>query len=76
MEKLEINSFVVFDLSSVSNAIYKSHYEELFPKGKLFIYLGEVKQMKGHCLLCDLDTGRITGLYHSENFREATEEEC
>jgi hypothetical protein len=76
MSKLKINSFVVFDENSTSKENYEKYYKETFPLDKLFIYLGEIKQAKGHCILCNLDTGKVIGMYHSENFREATEDEC
>lgn len=76
MSKLKINSFVVFDKKSCSKSDYEQYYKKTFPVGKLFVYMGEIKQAKGHCILCDLETGKIIGLYHIENFREATEDEC
>ncbi len=69
------NSFVVFDKKSCSNEDYIRYYKETFHE-RLFVYLGEVKQAKGHCILADLKSGMIIGLYHTENFREATEDEC
>lgn len=72
---LEINSFVVFDTDSISKDLYEEYFKDIFPKGKLFVYLGEIKQAPGHCILCDLDTGKITGMYHTVNFREATDDE-
>ena len=74
--KLTKNSFVVIDEKSCSKSDYKRYYKNDFPIGKLFVYLGKIKQAKGHCILCDLDTGKIIGIYHIENFREATEDEC
>ncbi len=72
---LKINSFVVFDEDSCSKEIYEQYYKSTFPKGKLFVYLGEIKQAKGHCILCDLSTGKIIEMY-TINFREATYDEC
>lgn len=73
---IPINSFVVFDIKSCSKEQYKKYYEETFPKGKLFIFLGEVLQTPGHCILLDLSTGKVIGLYHMMNFRLATQDEC
>jgi hypothetical protein len=73
---LKRNSFVVFDENSCSKEDYEKYYKTLFPTGKLFVYMGEIRQAKGHCILCDLDTGKIVGMYHTENFREATKDEC
>ena len=74
-KNLRVNSYVVFDKGSCSESIYDVYYKEFF-EGKLFIYLGEVKQCPGHCIISDLRDGKILGLYHTSNFREATEEEC
>lgn len=73
--KPRINSFVVFDENSCSKEDYEQYYKDIFPLGKLFVYLGEIKQIDEHCILCDLDNGKIIGMYHTDNFREATEDE-
>ena len=69
------NAFVVFDKKSCTEELYNQHFKEYF-EGKLFVYLGEIPQTPGHCILSDLKTGKIEGLWHTSNFREATEEEC
>jgi len=74
--ELKINSFVTFDEKSCDKTAYEKYYKELFPLGKLFVYLGEVLQAPGHCILADLDTGQIIGLYHTTNFRMANDDEC
>lgn len=74
--KPKINSFVVWDETSCSKEVYENYYKSTFPFGKLFVFLGEIKQAKGHCILCDLSTGKIIGMYHTDNFREATQDEC
>jgi hypothetical protein len=76
MSKIRVNSFVVFDIDSESKSNYNKYYKKTFPEGKVFVFLGEVKQCAGHCILCDLKTGKILGLYHTDNFREATKDEC
>lgn len=68
------NTFVVFDKSSCTSEIYEKYYKEIFDN-KLFIFLGEVTNAPGHCILVDLNTGLISGLYHTDNFRIATEDE-
>lgn len=75
-KELEINSFVVFDEESCTKEHYEKYYKEHFPLGKPFVYLGDIKHTKGHCILCDLDTGKIIGMYHTKNLREVTEDEC
>lgn len=74
-KELEINSFVIFDEESCTKDEYDKYYKELFPLGKMFVYLGEIKHTDGQCILCDLNTGKITGMCHTENFREAIEDE-
>ena len=74
-KELEINTFVVFDEESCTKDDYEKYYKEHFPYRKTFVYLGEIKQVKGHCILCDLNSGKIIGMCHTENFREATEDE-
>lgn len=75
MSKIRRNAFVIFDINSCSEEIYEKYFKDIFPLGKLFIFLGEIPQAKGHCILADLDSGKIIGMFHTSNFREATEEE-
>lgn len=51
---------------------YKNHYP--FKDGDHFLMLGEIENMPGHCAVVD-KSGRILWAYHTENFREPTEEE-
>jgi len=73
--KIRKNSVVVFDKDSIPSEVYAMYYAEKF-EGKTFIFLGEIPNCKGHCFLADLSTGLITGMWHTINFREATEDEC
>ena len=41
-----------------------------------FVFLGEVKQMPGHCVVAHTKTGQVHVGYHTDNFVELTEEEC
>ena len=72
--KIRQNAFVVFDTEHCPQDIYNDYYKEVF-EGKMFVFLGEIPQCPGHCILADLDTGNIVGMYHTDNFREATEDE-
>lgn len=74
MTKIRQYAFVVFDESTCAPGIYEKHYKEAF-EGKLFTFLGEVPNCPGHCILADLSSGQIYGMHHTDNFREATEEE-
>ena len=71
----EINSLVVFNKKSCSENDYKKYFKKIF-EGKLFVFLGEIKQCPNHCILADLQNGKIVGMYHTDNFIEATEDEC
>ena len=67
-----INSFIVFDKDSCSSEIYDQYYKEQF-EGKLFVFLGEIPNCPGHCIITDLNIGVIFGVCHTNNFREANE---
>lgn len=40
-----------------------------------FVFLGEIPNMRGHCVVMDRKTGKLHAGYHPENFREMTEDE-
>ena len=44
-------------------------------KDDVFIYLGEIPNMKGHGVFLGHRTGKIYSGYHIEDFRELTDEE-
>ena len=67
-------SYVIFDRNSCSDDVYEEYYKEKFGS-RLYIFLGEVPQCPGHCILADLKNSNIIGIYHTDNFREATEDE-
>lgn len=67
-------SMVIFDKTTCSANDWRTYYKETF-ENKIFVFLGTVAQTTEHCILGDLDTGKITGMYHTDNFREATDEE-
>ena len=72
MKSIKQNTFVVFNRESCTKKDYKKYFKKIFDK-KVFVYLGEIEQAPGHCILADLDTGKIIGLYHVDNFRKATD---
>ena len=41
-----------------------------FKKGSRFIYLGEIPNMEGHCVVSDVKTGKVITGYHVERFKE------
>ena len=67
-------AFVKFDQTTCSKEHWDQYYKATFGED-IFIYLGEVPNCPGHCILADLTSGKVIGMYHTDNFREATEEE-
>jgi len=67
------------------NALVKFDYKKLpeehhefypFKENQVYIFLGEIAQMPGHCIVIEMKSGKIFSGYHTENFTELTEEEC
>ena len=82
--KPELNSFVVFDFCALPERFHsEDDYErdedyELYYKhfeDKTYIFLGEIVQAPGHCILLDIDTGKVEAMHHTDNFRQLTEDE-
>ncbi len=46
-----------------------------FRRSRSYIFLGEIPNMRGHCVVAEQDSGRIYAGYHTEQFVELTEEE-
>lgn len=46
-----------------------------FRRGVAYLFLGEIPNMRGHCVVAEQESGRIYAGYHTENFVELTEEE-
>jgi len=53
----------------------KKNNDKRFGKDTFFIYLGEIPNMKGHCVIIGYTSGKIYSGYHLENFRLPTEDE-
>jgi len=64
-------SLVKFDFDGVSKA-YSDQCP--FKKGKSYIFLGEIPNMPGHCVIVDAPTKVHFG-YHTGDFVELSEEE-
>jgi len=41
-----------------------------------FVFLGEIPQMPGHCVVVDYESGKVYSGYHTENFIELKDDEC
>lgn len=46
-----------------------------FKKGKTYIFLGEIINMPGHCIVADYPSGYIFSGYHTDNFVELEPDE-
>ena len=46
-----------------------------FVQDESYIFLGEIPNMPGHCVVIDHKTGKIHSGYHIENFVEIPEED-
>ncbi len=40
-----------------------------------YVFLGEIPNMKGHCVVSDFKTGKIYSGHHTDHFTELTENE-
>ncbi len=45
-----------------------------FRRNQIFIFIGEIPNMPGHCVVVDKSSGRTHAGYHTENFKEIPEE--
>jgi len=50
-------------------------YATLFPSHENYIWLGEIPNMRGHCVVANFWSGRIYSGFHCDIFRLAKEEE-
>ena len=70
-KRTPVNTLIRFDYDSVPLE-YHSQYP--FTRKDVFLFLGEVRQMPGHCVVATKD-GRVVWGYHTENFVVVAEEE-
>jgi hypothetical protein len=86
MKTFESGTVVVFDPFSFEKSFWNNLSEEDkikyygslgygSDKKKFFIFLTEVKNAPGHCVLVDLDDNHIETMRHTYNFREVEDEE-
>jgi hypothetical protein len=73
-KKIRKLALVVFDKKSCTSEQYDQFYKEKFGNNS-FIFIGEIPNAPGHCVIYNFRTERIEGMYHTDNFREATSEE-
>lgn len=46
-----------------------------FKKEEVYVFLGEIPNMPGHCLVADRKSGKIHAGYHTESFTEIPDDE-
>ena len=46
-----------------------------FRRDRAYVFLGEIPNMRGHCVVAEQDSGRVYAGYHTDQFVELTEEE-
>ena len=47
-----------------------------FTADGVYVFLGEIPNMRGHCVVADHRTGKLYSGYHTENFVELPEDEA
>ena len=71
---MKINTMVKFDYNTLPIE-YKEEYIKTFPENEVYIFMGDIEQMPGHCILCNFKTGKMIIGYHTDNFIPLTEDE-
>ena len=46
-----------------------------FKKTAVYVFLGEIPNVPGHCVVIDAKIGKVYSGYHTENFREIPPDE-
>ena len=70
MRKVKFKQYevVVFEPS------YETDNGDYIQKGELVYFLGPIPNMPGHCLVASR-SGMVTGSFHLDDFRKATDDE-
>ena len=63
--------FALVKMADRNDFFYVSGYFD--PKDNVFIYLGEIPNMLGHCIVVGAFTGKVYSRIHIDNFVEITE---
>jgi hypothetical protein len=71
-KRTPLNTLVRFDFDGIPHE-YHSQYP--FTRKDVLLFLGEVQQMPGHCVVATKD-GRVVWGYHTENFVVIAEDDC
>ena len=62
-------------LALVEYIAYPEEKKVPFKKNARQIFLGEIPNMPGHCVVSDVKTGRVYSGFHTDRFREIPEDE-
>ena len=46
-----------------------------FKRGAAYVFLGEIVNMPGHCVVAEMPTGHIHSGWHTDNFVELSDDE-
>lgn len=65
-----------FWLKTIEDTGYTlDHLYQEAKKRNVFIFLGDIPNMQGHCIVVSVQTGKIFSCYHTEDFEELSEDE-
>ena len=71
-KKIKPMMLVKFDYDNMPVGYHK-HYP--FSESESFVYLGDIVQMPGHCVVVSTKTGRVYCCYHTDEFVVLNDEE-
>ena len=66
---------VKFDHSIPYDKHIAKEYKKMFPPQDRYIFMGEIKQMPGHCILCQYPKGEMIMGWHTDNFIPVPDDE-
>jgi hypothetical protein len=70
--RTQVNTLIRFDFQAVPVQYHRGYP---FIDNEVLLFLGEVRQMPGHCVVATKD-GRVVWGYHTENFVIVPKEEA
>ena len=73
MDKLRINSLVKFNEEYIK-LLHDNGYD-IENKDDVFVYMGEIPNMSGHCVVMNITISKLIISHHVDSFRELRDEE-
>ena len=67
------NTLVKFDFDNIP---VEFHSQYPFSRRDVFVYLGDIVQMPGHCILIRMSDGKGFAGYHTDEFVRVPDEEA